>query len=83
MFALVLVSVRRPPSSPPVTGPARSAPTSSPGLLTTLLMLKPLPWVLNTCREIVSVVRMATLTTVLTLSPPSSPWPCQSLLVSL
>merc|ERR1712113_1229515 len=44
MFALVLVSARRPPSSPPVTGPARSAPTSSQGLLTTWLMLKPLPW---------------------------------------
>merc|ERR1712203_295653 len=81
--SLVLDSARRPPSSPPVTGPVKSAPTLSPGLLTTWLMLRPLPWVLNTFRENVSVARRGTLTTVVTWSPPSSLWPCLSLLVSL
>merc|ERR1739842_160903 len=61
----------------------KSVPTLSPGLLTIWLMLRPLPLVLNTCKENVSVAKMGTLTTVLTLSPPSSLWPCLSLLVSL
>merc|ERR1712013_504095 len=82
MSALVLVSARKPPSSPPVTGPVRSAPTSLQGLLTTWLLMKPSPKVLNICKENASVARTDTLTTAVPLSPPSSLWPCLSLLVS-
>merc|ERR1719320_2054594 len=83
MSALVSVSARKPPSSPPVTGPVRSAPTSLHELLTTWLLMKPLPKVLNICRENAFVARTDTLTTAVPLSPPSSLWPCLSLLVSL
>merc|ERR1712243_527485 len=72
MSALVLVSARRFPSSPPVTGPVRSAPTLLQELLTTWLLMKPFRWVLSTCRENASVARTVTLTTAVTLSPPSS-----------
>merc|ERR1711862_132959 len=51
-------------------------------LLTTWLLMKPLLMVLNICKENASVARTDTLTTVVPLSPPSSLWPCLSLLVS-
>merc|ERR1712154_718735 len=68
MSAPALGSARRPPSSPPVTGLARSVPMSLPGLLTTWQLRTPSPRVLSTSRETVSVARMDTLMTVLLLS---------------
>merc|ERR1712123_99683 len=83
MSAADLDSARRLPSSPHVTGPAKSAPMFLPEPLHTWLMKPPLPRELSTFREIASVARMDTLTTVMTLSPPLFLLPCQFLPRSL
>merc|ERR1711964_57155 len=66
MSAPDLDSARRPPSSPHVTGLARSVPMSWQGLLTTWQLRTPSLRVLSTSRESVSVARMDTLLNVVT-----------------
>merc|ERR1711915_1084735 len=79
MSAPDLVFARRPPSSPHVTGLARSAPTFLPELLTTCPILPLLMKELHTFRETASVARMDTLTTALTPSAALFHLPCQFL----
>merc|ERR1711892_1316966 len=79
MSAAGLDSARRLPSSPRVTGPAKSAPMFLPEPLHTWLMKPPLPRQLSTSREIASVARMDTLMIAPTLSPPLLLLPCQFL----
>merc|ERR1711915_146656 len=79
MSAPDLVFARRPPSSPHVTGLARSALTFLPELLTTCPILPLLMKELHTFRETASVARMDTLTTALTPSAALFHVPCQFL----
>merc|ERR1712123_32736 len=83
MSAADLDSARRLPSSPHVTGLAKSVLMFLPEPLHTWLMKPPLPRELSTSREIAFVARMDTLTTVMTLSPPLFLLPCQFLPRSL